>query len=126
MTKRKQELNTKQKLFLRTLEATRGIVTAAEKKSGISRTNHYRWMDTNRAYKKAYEFILESNIDFAETKLREKIDSGDTTSILFFLKCKAKHRGYIERASEDPAYANQLAPTSQVKLWFGHQEDDAY
>ncbi len=48
----------------------------------------------------------EINIDNTESKLFENIQDGKEASIFFHLKTKAKHRGYIERAS------NEISPTT--------------
>lgn len=41
--------------------------------------------------------VEESLLDLAESKLIEGIKSGDKACIFFYLKCKGKHRGYIEK-----------------------------
>ena len=42
--------------------------------------------------------ITEDFKDFAEFELFKKIKEGNLTATIFFLKCKAKDRGYIERS----------------------------
>ena len=102
------------KAMLKALEKSLGIVSTACDKVGISRQTHYRWLSEDPDYKQQVEDIAEIAIDFAESKLHEKINGvtmgknvdGETviyetspsdTAIIFFLKTKAKKRGYVER-----------------------------
>ena len=43
------------------------------------------------------EEIQESYLDFTESQLIKKIGKGDLGAICFYLKCKGKGRGYIEK-----------------------------
>lgn len=102
--------------FLEELEKARGIVTTAAQNAGINRSTYYDWYDTDPEFKAAVEAVNESCIDWVESKLHEKIngvqvrkgtdDEGEDvvydlppsdTAIIFYLKTKAKKRGYIEK-----------------------------
>jgi len=39
--------------------------------------------------------------DFAESKLMEAINNNELTGVIFYLKTKHKHRGYIERVEQN-------------------------
>jgi len=43
--------------------------------------------------KDAFEAVLDN----VESKLLSKINDGDVTSLIFFLKTRGKKRGYVER-----------------------------
>lgn len=75
-----------------------GILTAAARILGCSRTTVHRYVNQYATVKAAYEEANESMIDFAEQQLFKNIKAGKEASIFFFLKTKAKHRGYVERA----------------------------
>jgi hypothetical protein len=84
--------------MIEALKTTLGVVSPACEIVGISRNTHYTWMNNDPEYKEAVESLLDFQIDFVESKLFENINNGDTGSAIFYLKTKAKHRGYIERS----------------------------
>lgn len=94
-------LTKKQKDFLKVLRAKACNISSSCEAFGISRETHYEWL-TNLTYKKEYESIKESLIDFAESQLLKNIQNGKEASLIFFLKCRAKHRGYLEKEELKP------------------------
>lgn len=83
--------------MLKALEKTLGVVTPACKNVDISRETHYRWLKEDTEYKAAVESTEDIAIDFAESNLHQQIKNGVPSSTIFYLKTKAKKRGYIER-----------------------------
>jgi hypothetical protein len=101
--------------YLECLEQYKGIVTDSCKAANVPRSTYYKWYNTDEEFKQAVDEIQDVAIDWVESKLFEKIegvtgskgfdDEGNEitytippsdTAILFYLKCKAKKRGYIE------------------------------
>jgi hypothetical protein len=85
------------KRMLEALEKSLGIVSTACKEVGISRECHYNYLKTDKEYKKAVKDIDNVALDFAESALHQQIKKGNPLSTMFYLKCKAKKRGYIEQ-----------------------------
>ncbi|MFA6198680.1 MAG: hypothetical protein WC734_06065 [Patescibacteria group bacterium] len=84
---------------------------------GVQRSTFYSYLKEDPAFKQAIEDCTEASIDHVEDRLMDNIDGGDTGSICFYLKCKAKHRGYIERSEYrigQDADAPALIPESLV------------
>lgn len=67
----------------------------------MSRSTFYKWRDKYPKLKEMLEEAEESIIDFAESKLVEHINDGDTTALIFFLKTKGKKRGYVEQIEQN-------------------------
>ena len=85
------------KRFLEKLRDALGILAAACEATGISRQTYYNWSNRDPDFRKAAEDMIEERIDMAEAALVKSIRAGVPASIIFFLKTKAKHRGYVER-----------------------------
>ena len=79
-----------------------GNMTLAADALGLSRRHLYDLIEEDG---KKFDPVVaagwaegcERRLDFAESKLDENINAGKEASIFFFLKCRGKHRGYIER-----------------------------
>ena len=90
----------KQKM-LKALEKTLGVVTTAARSAEIDPSTHYAWLKSDPDYVKAVENIDEITIDFGESCLHKRMNEGSDAAIIFYLKTKAKKRGYIERSEID-------------------------
>lgn len=108
--------------MIKALEKTLGNVTEAAKLVGIDRDNHYIWLKKYPEYKKEFDRIQDSNIDFVESKMYQRINGyehpetkvflykgkiitqetikhypPDSGLIKFYLETIGKKRGYIPR-----------------------------
>ena len=106
----------RRKLFLRALWSARGIVKTACQSAGCSRDFYVRGMRNDPDFRIAVEMIQEDAIDFAEGKLLENIEKGYEASTIFYLKTKAKHRGYNERELIGVNPNNEIKSLTDVEL----------
>ena len=83
--------------MIEALEKSLGVVTTAVKNVGIHRSTFYVWYNDDEDFKKEVDSIGDIAIDFAESQLHKQIQDGNSTSTIFYLKCKGKRRGYVER-----------------------------
>ena len=79
----------------------RGFVSTAAKNLGCSRMTIYNYINRYATVKQAKEDAREDMIDFAEAKLFQLIKAENITAIIFYLKCQAKDRGYIDRVQHE-------------------------
>jgi len=75
----------------------RGNVSSTCSSIGIGRTQFYQWKKDDPDFAAAINNVTEFCIDKVEDRLKDKIDEGDITAIIFYLKTIGKKRGYIER-----------------------------
>ncbi len=84
-------------LFLEALSQRNGLINAASVFTKIPYRTHKNWYDGDPEYKDQIDQVLETQVDKVESALLKRISNEDTTAIIFYLKCKGKGRGYIER-----------------------------
>lgn len=96
----------KKNRMLEALEKSLGVVSTAAKKAEINRSTHYDWLKDDKDYAARVSDIADIALDFAESKLHKLIDDGTPSAIFFFLKCKGKKRGYIEKSEVEISSAD--------------------
>lgn len=79
------------------LRASGGFQCLAAEQLGCSNANICNWIKRTPRLQKALKEIEEQKLDFCESKLMENISKNDVPSIFFYLKCKGKNRGYVEK-----------------------------
>ncbi len=87
--------------LLEALEKTLGVVTTACINVGVARSTFYDWYNADEAFKEAVDSIGDVAIDFVESQLFKQIKKCVPASTIFYLKTKAKKRGYIEKQEFD-------------------------
>jgi len=92
----KQNPELHKKKLLEALEKSLGIVTPACKEVGVSRETFYRYYKEDPEFKAKVDDINEITLDFAENQLLKKIKEGSERSILFYMRYKARKRGYTD------------------------------
>jgi len=91
---RKEVLNPAQ--LVSTLWQVGGFLSQAAKALEVNISTVRRMIEKYDDVAEALRDIRDSRLDFVESKLMQKIDEGDTTSIIFFLKTQGKDRGYAQ------------------------------
>ena len=83
--------------MIEAVQLARGYVSDAAHVLGISRKTFYVYMKKYTTVSEALDDERYKRTDYVENQLMKRIDKGDTTAIIFYLKTQAKDRGYVER-----------------------------
>lgn len=90
----KDSVKNKEKVLI-ALKKHLGVVKYACEEAGIARQTFYKYCD-DPDFKKEVDDINEMTIDFVEHKLLKKIEEDSEKSIHFYLRYKARKRGYSD------------------------------
>lgn len=83
--------------YANAITEAQGLISVAARRLGVSRGAVYNAMNRHKTVAEAAADARERTTDLAEGKLYQKINDGDMTAIIFYLKTQAKQRGYVER-----------------------------
>jgi len=92
------KMDTNKKVALEKLTKSKGNVSEACKAAGIARSTFYLWKSEDSEFAQSVDEIMEATIDAVEGYLMDQMKSGNPACIIFFLKTRAKHRGYVEKS----------------------------
>lgn len=99
-TQRKNRERRKKK-FLKALEEGSGIQAYALDMCKLSRQTVNTWKHEDDDFAQKCKNIEDNCIDRVEAKLLEKINDGDITAIIFYLKTKGKSHGYVQQVDQN-------------------------
>lgn len=79
------------------IQEAEGFVTRAAREVGCSSRTIYNYAKRYVSVQQAIDNAREERIDWVEDKLFDQMEKGNVTAMIFYLKCQAKSRGYIEK-----------------------------
>lgn len=79
------------------LEKSAGIMSVAAERLGVDRSTICRRAQKSQRLRNVIDAATERSMDVAEAALMRAVQKGEAWAVCFFLKCKAKQRGYSER-----------------------------
>ena len=92
----KEEALRKQRLLV-AFKKHNCLVTIACKHARTSTTTYYEYLERDEKFAEDIATLKEGVIDFVESSLFKSIQKGEYVPAMFYLKCQAKKRGYIEK-----------------------------
>jgi predicted transcriptional regulator len=90
------------KRILTAIPGTGGVISQIAEKAGVAWHTALKYIENNDKLQTAYRAESESVLDAAESKLIEKVKTGDMWAITYYLSKKGKDRGY----GEQPTFIN--------------------
>jgi hypothetical protein len=115
----RRKIPSKQALIEALREAD-GNMASVARKFNCHRSLVWQYVDGDPKLRELTEELTETFIDIAESELFKQIREGNTAAIIFFLKTKARHRGYSERLELIPLNRQDIEvelgrPTNEIE-----------
>lgn len=90
----KKEREEKKKLFLEAFDESKGMTTTSCMRVGISKQTLCNWREDDPQFDEDVRNIQDKWKEWVEGRMMTLIENGNTSAILFYLKCKG---GYQEK-----------------------------
>jgi predicted transcriptional regulator len=87
----------KQSVIAAELRRHKGAVSSTAKALDITKATLEKYIMKSKVLKSIVCEIVETEIDEVESELMTQVRKGNMTAILFYLKCKGKDRGWVEK-----------------------------
>jgi len=89
---------TKQKnAFLNALPLNNYHITNTCNEIGITRGTFYKWKEKDKKFVAVLDKMRDAEIDIFEDAFRDLINERNPQVVMFALKTRGKHRGYVEK-----------------------------
>ena len=98
------------------LEVNKGMVGAVAKALGYTSAGIYKRISESKMLQDVKKEIEHEFLDFAEGMLIKKIKDENLGAIIFYLKCKGKERGWVERKEITGGDGEPLVATGVMVL----------
>lgn len=92
----KEQILRKDRL-LKALSRNNCLVFISCKKAKVDSQTYYRYLEEDQEFAEKVAALKEGVIDGVENNLFKSINSGEYIPAMFYLKCQAKKRGYLEK-----------------------------
>lgn len=115
-TKQKHAITDKQ--IEEAIRKNGGFLTSAAKAVGLSYRQMLRRTAKTARLREVRDEVCETHLDIAESALIKAVEAGEAWAVCFYLKCKGKGRGYIEResgAAPDVTPPAETMPDDELK-----------
>lgn len=115
---RSMDVKKKKAAIVEAIKENHGLVMKSCKEVGMHHSTFYSWMEKDPEFKdkamEAVDYGRENMKDIAESSLFSKIRQEDNTATIFYLKTKARDRGYVDRTEVTGKDGEPLFAREQV------------
>lgn len=101
-------LNRTTEEYAEALRASRGLVTHAARRLGLTDEAVRRRLLRTPSLQQVRVEAREAMNDVAESALFAQVEAGEGWAVCFYLKTQAKDRGYIERSEQQHAVTGDI------------------